>query len=184
MAIHCVAEWQGTPYLVMPYERGVSLQKRIHDQGPLELREILRIGMQTAAGLAAAHAQGLVHRDVKPANILLDEGVERVTLTDFGLARAVDDASLTRNGVLAGTPQYMSPEQARGQAVDVRSDLFSLGSVLYAMCTGRSPFRADSSYGVLRLITDDEPTPVREINPEIPEWMCSIIAKLMSKTTE
>ncbi|MBC7853204.1 MAG: serine/threonine protein kinase, partial [Pirellulaceae bacterium] len=153
MAIHNVSEWQGVPYLVMPYGRGVSLQRRLSDKGPLEVREILRIGMQTAAGLAAAHAQGLVHRDVKPANILLDDGVERVTLTDFGLARAVDDASLTRHGTLAGTPQYMSPEQARAKAVDARSDLFSLGSVLYAMCTGRSPFRADSSYGVLRLIT-------------------------------
>ncbi|MBC7815399.1 MAG: protein kinase, partial [Planctomycetaceae bacterium] len=184
MAIHSVAEWQGVPYLVMPYGRGVSLQKRLSDQGPLEVREILRIGMQTAAGLAAAHAQGLVHRDVKPANILLDDGVERVTLTDFGLARAVDDASLTRIGVLAGTPQYMSPEQARAKAVDARSDLFSLGSVLYAMCTGRSPFRADSSYGVLRLITDEEPTPVRDINPEIPEWLCMIVNQLMAKRPE
>ena len=184
MAIHSVAEWQGVPYLVMPYGRGVSLQKRLSDKGPLEVREILRIGMQTAAGLAAAHAQGLVHRDVKPANILLADDVERVTLTDFGLARAVDDASLTRIGVLAGTPQYMSPEQARAKAVDARSDLFSLGSVLYAMCTGRSPFRADSSYGVLRLITDDEPTPIREINPEIPEWLCGIVSRLMAKRPE
>jgi hypothetical protein len=181
MAIHSVAEWQGVPYLVMPYGRGVSLQRRLSDNGPLEVREILRIGMQTARGLAAAHAQGLVHRDVKPANILLGQDVERITLTDFGLARAVHDASLTRTGVLAGTPQYMSPEQARGKTVDARSDLFSLGSVLYAACTGRSPFRADSSYGVLRLILDEEPTPIREINPDIPEWLCAIISKLMSK---
>lgn len=184
MAIHSVAEWQGVPYLVMPYGRGVSLQRRLCDHGPLEVREVLRIGMQTAAGLAAAHAQGLVHRDVKPANILLAEDVERVTLTDFGLARAVDDVSLTRNGALAGTPQYMSPEQARGKGVDARSDLFSLGSVLYAMCTGRAPFRADSSYGVLRLITDDEPTPIREINPEVPEWLCAIVSRLMAKRAD
>src|SRR5262249_20685115 len=82
--------------------------------GPLELREVLRIGMQIAAGLAAAHAQGLIHRDIKPANILLENGVQRVKITDFGLARAVDDASLTQRGVLAGTPEYMAPEQAAG----------------------------------------------------------------------
>ena len=137
--------------------------------------------MQAAAGLAAAHAQGLVHRDVKPANILLADGIERVKLTDFGLARAADDASLTRTGVIAGTPQYMSPEQARGEPVDPRSDLFSLGSVLYAMCTGRPPFRAETSYGVLRRITDEEPRPIREINPDIPDWLCGIVAKLMAK---
>ena len=109
----------------------ITLQKRLSDKGPLEVREILRIGMQAAKGLAAAHAQGIVHRDIKPANIFLDQNVERVQLMDFGLARAVDDASLTRTGVLAGTPQYMSPEQARAETVDQRSDLFSLGSVMY-----------------------------------------------------
>ncbi len=181
MAIHGVAEWQGIPYLVMPYTRGLSLQKRLTQQGPLELREILRIGMQAAAGLAAAHAQGLVHRDVKPANMLLAEGVERVTLVDFGLARTIDDASLTRTGCLAGTPQYMSPEQARSEPVDARSDLFSLGSVLYTACTGRAPFRAETSYGVLRLITDSEPTPIRELNPDVPEWLCRIVERLMAK---
>ena len=102
-------------------------------------------------------------------------------LTDFGLARAADDASLTKTGIIAGTPQYMAPEQARGESVDQRSDLFSLGSVLYAMCTGRPPFRAETSYGVLRRITDEEPRPIREINPDVPEWLCRIIARLTSK---
>ena len=184
MEIHGVADVEGLPYLVMPYVRGPSLQHRLDDDGPLALVEILRIGMQAAAGLAAAHAQGLVHRDVKPANILLADGVERVKLTDFGLARAADDASLTKTGIIAGTPQYMSPEQARGESIGQRSDLFSLGSVLYAMCTGRAPFRAETSYGVLRRITDEEPRAIREINPEIPEWLCQIIARLMSKQQE
>jgi serine/threonine protein kinase len=134
-----------------------------------------------AAGLAAAHAQGLVHRDIKPANILLEDGVERLRITDFGLARAADDASLTRSGVIAGTPQFMSPEQARGEAIDPRSDLFSLGSVLYTACTGRAPFRAETSYGVLRRITDDTPRPIRELNPEIPDWLAATIDKLHAK---
>jgi serine/threonine protein kinase len=169
------------PYLVMAYIPGRSLQERIDETGPLEVREILRIGMQTAAGLAAAHAQGLVHRDIKPANILLENGVERVRITDFGLARAMDEASQTQSGVLAGTPQYMAPEQASGEAIDYRTDLFSLGSVLYAMCTGHSPFRAETTVAVLRRICDGAPRPVREINPEIPEWLAAIIDKLLAK---
>lgn len=184
MPIYSVAEWQGVPYLVTQYSRGATLQKRIRDQGPLELNAILRIGMQTARGLAAAHAQGLVHRDVKPSNILLDGTVERALLTDFGLARAVDDASITRTGIIAGTPQYMSPEQARGGSVDARSDLFSLGGVMYAMCTGRPPFRAENSYGLLRCITDSEPRPIREINPNIPDWLEAIVVRLLAKSIE
>ncbi|MCR4413136.1 MAG: serine/threonine protein kinase, partial [Thermoguttaceae bacterium] len=129
VAIHAVGEVKGLPYLVMEYVAGVSLDARIKRTGPLKLEEILRIGMQTAAGLAAAHLQGLAHRDIKPANILLENGVERVKITDFGLARTVDDAQITQSGVVAGTPEYMSPEQARGEPVDARSDLFSLGGV-------------------------------------------------------
>lgn len=182
--IHCVSEANELPYLVMPFVKGPSLQRRLNDQGPLEVTEVLRIGMQAARGLAAAHEQGLVHRDVKPSNIMLADGIERVKLTDFGLARAADDASLTRSGIIAGTPQYMSPEQVRGQNVEQRSDLFSLGSVLYAMCTGRAPFRAETSYGVMRQVTDRDPRPVRQINPRIPEWMCGIISKLMAKQAE
>lgn len=181
MPIYSVAEWQGVPYLVTQYSRGSTLDKRIRDEGPLELKEILRIGMQTARGLAAAHAQGLVHRDVKPSNILLDGTVDRALLTDFGLARAVDDASITRTGVIAGTPQFMSPEQASGDPVDARSDLFSLGSVLYTMCTGRPPFRAETSLGILRRIADDEPRRIREVNPSVPVWLCGLIGKLMAK---
>lgn len=181
LPIYGVNEWQGVPYLVSQYSSGTSLQKRIQDQAPLELKEILRIGLQAARGLAAAHAQGLVHRDVKPSNILLDATVERALLTDFGLARAVDDASLTRSGTITGTPQFMAPEQARGESVDQRSDLFSLGAVIYAMCTGHPPFRAETSYGMLLRITDDEPRPIRDINLDIPEWLCGIVARLMAK---
>jgi serine/threonine protein kinase len=135
VTIHAVDEHR-LPFLVMEYVDGESLQQKINAAGPLELKEILRIGMQIAAGLAAAHEQGLIHRDVKPSNVLLENGVERLKLTDFGLARAVDDISITRTGEVAGTPEYMSPEQADGKTVDHRSDLFNLGGVLYAMCTG------------------------------------------------
>ena len=120
-------------------------------------------------------------RVARNAIIMVGNGVDRVTLTDFGLARAADDASLTKSGLIAGTPHYMSPEQSRGEAVDPRSDLFSLGSVLYTMCTGHPPFRAESSYGILRRITDVEPRPIREVNPEIPQWLCGVIAKLLAK---
>ncbi|MCP4888228.1 MAG: protein kinase [Planctomycetaceae bacterium] len=179
--IHSVSSDATSPYLVMAYIRGGSLQKRVDREGPLSTIEILRIGSQVAAGLAAAHEQGLIHRDIKPENILLEEGVERVTLTDFGLARAVDDSSVTREGTIAGTPQYMSPEQARGESVDQRSDLFSLGSVLYTLCTERPPFSADSTYGVMRKISDEQPTPILELNPDIPIWLICIIEKLMAK---
>ena len=138
VAVYAVVESSGLPFLVMEYIPGRSLQERLDSQGALSLREVLRIGMQTASGLAAAHAQGLVHRDVKPANILLENGIERVRLTDFGLARAAADAAMTQSGIVAGTPHYMAPEQARGEPTDPRADLFSLGSTLYAACAGPS----------------------------------------------
>ena len=171
LAIHGVDASNGLPYLVMPYIRGISLETGLRKDGPLPIADILRIGMQTAAGLAAAHAQGLVHRDIKPSNILLTDSVGRVAITDFGLARTADDASLTRTGVIAGTPQYMSPEQATGEGMGRRSDLFSLGSVLYTMCTGHPPFRAETSYAVLRRITDSQPRAIQEINADVPSWL-------------
>jgi uncharacterized protein (TIGR03067 family) len=182
--IHSVSSSSTLPYLVMSYIRGGSLQKRLDQEGALPLVEILRIGSQIAAGLAAAHEQGLIHRDIKPENILLEEGVERVTITDFGLARSVDDNTITQLGSIAGTPQYMSPEQASGEQLDQQSDLFSLGSLLYALCTGRPPYRDDTSYGVMRKIIDEAPTPIQKLSPETPNWMVSIVDQLMAKKKE
>jgi WD40 repeat protein len=181
VAIHGVEEADGQPYLVMEYVPGISLQEKLDRCGALELEEVLRIGRQVASGLAAAHAQGLVHRDVKPGNVLLEHSVERVKITDFGLAQAIDDARLTQSGVVTGTPAYMAPEQARGEALDHRADLFSLGSLLYVLCTGRLPFRAGSALAVLKRICEDTPRPVREINPSVPAWLEQLIAALHVK---
>jgi hypothetical protein len=181
VGIYDVQEAAQPPFLVMELIDGVSLQDKLDRYGTLGVKEILRIGMQIAEGLSAAHKQGLVHRDIKPANILLDNGVERVKITDFGLARAVDDVSVTQSGSVLGTPMYMSPEQAEGLPVDHRSDLFSLGTVLYAMCTGSSPFRGSNTHAVLKRVIDAAPRPIREINNEIPDWLGRIIAKLHAK---
>lgn len=181
IAIHQVQPNGQLPFLVMPLLDGESLAQRLKAQGALELKEVLRIGMQAAEGLAAAHGQGLIHRDVKPANILLEMGVERAVLTDFGLARAADDVSMTRWGIIAGTPEYMSPEQARGEALDGRSDLFSLGCVLYEMATGVSPFRADSTMATLRRIVDDKPAAMTSLVPDLPPWFKGIVERLLAK---
>jgi serine/threonine-protein kinase len=181
VGIHAVEEADGVPYIVMQLVAGQSLQEHLDQTGPVGLKEILRIGMQTAAGLAAAHAQGLVHRDIKPANILLENGVERVKITDFGLARTLDEAGAVPAGVIAGTPLYMAPEQAAGEPVDHRADLFSLGSVLYTLCTGRPPFRARADRDVLRQVREDAPRPIPEINPAIPDRLCALIGRLHAK---
>jgi eukaryotic-like serine/threonine-protein kinase len=181
VAIHNV-EADGTlPFLIMQYVPGRSLQARVDEDGPLGIEEILRIGMQAAAGLAAAHAQGLVHRDVKPSNILLEDTVERAVLTDFGLARAIDDASLTQTGILAGTPHYMSPEQASGSEIDSRSDLFSLGAVLYFMATGHPPFRAAGAMAVLHRICREPHRPVWQSNTNVPDELSDVIDRLLEK---
>ena len=184
IGIHAVDAAHQPPYFVMPFVPGESLQQRIDRVGLLDVADVLRIGQQVAEGLAAAHAQGLVHRDIKPANILLERNVERVVITDFGLARAMDDASLTQSGVIAGTPQFMSPEKARGDSVDARTDLFSLGSVMYAMLTGHPPFRADTPWAALRRVTDQTPRPLREINAAVPDWLEAIITKLHAKSAD
>lgn len=184
IAIHGVNTNATLPYLVMPYLKGMTLQQRVDRQGPLSVAEILRIGCQIASGLEAAHQQGVIHRDIKPSNIMLDADVEAAIITDFGLARTIDDATMTRTGVITGTPEFMSPEQARGESIGHASDLFSLGSLLYMLCTGHPPFRAQSSFGILRRITDDEPMPIRSANSEIPSWLSQIVQSLQAKSPE
>jgi serine/threonine protein kinase len=178
-------EEQPLPYLVMEFVPGETLQQRLDRSGPLETPEIVRLGLQIAEGLAAAHATGLIHRDIKPANILIEKGThERVKITDFGLARAADDASLTQSGVVAGTPMYMAPEQASGDTLDHRADLFSLGSVLYVMASGRPPFRASTTFAVLKRVVEEEPRPIQDVIPEVPPWLCKLIARLHAKKRE
>jgi len=181
VAIHNVDANAEHPYLVMQYVSGESLQSRVDRTGPMSVEQILRIGVQAARGLAAAHQQGIVHRDIKPANILLEDGVERLLITDFGLARTVDDASLTHTGVVAGTPSYMSPEQASGDAVDQRCDLFSLGSVLYFVATGHPPFRAERAMGILHRICHHRHRPVWQVNSAVPDELSAVIDRLLEK---
>jgi serine/threonine protein kinase/formylglycine-generating enzyme required for sulfatase activity len=170
------------PFLVMEFVPGETLQQKLDRTGPLDAAETLRIAKQVAEGLAAAHERGLIHRDIKPSNILIESGPQqRVKITDFGLARAADDASLTRSGLIAGTPMYMAPEQARGESLDHRADLFSLGSVMYTMLTGRPPFRAETTFAVLKRVAEDAARPMREVIPEVPEWLCRIVEKLHAK---
>ena len=143
-----VGEDGGVPFLVMPLLKGESLEDRLRRTPKLSASEAARLGREAAEGLAAAHAVGLVHRDVKPSNLWLErlpDGRDRVKVLDFGLARPVENAEhLTRTDALMGTAGYMAPEQARAEPVDGRADLFSLGCVLYRMCTGLAPFRGDT----------------------------------------
>ena len=184
VSIHDVQATADVPFLVMQYVPGHSLQELVERSGALEPREVVRIGMQIAAGLEAAHAQGVIHRDIKPANIMLENDLGRTVITDFGLAQAADEYSLTRTGTLAGTPHYMSPEQAESETVDHRTDLFSLGSVMYFMATGRPPFRASRPLGVLHRICRDEPAPLQVANPDMPEPLAVCVDRLLAKSPE
>jgi len=178
--VECVEE-KHLSFLVMQFVRGRSLQDRLDEGGPLSVREAVRIAAATASGLSAAHANNLIHRDIKPGNILLEQASGRVVLTDFGLARLTEDVKITQTGFVAGTPLYMSPEQARGETVDHRSDLFSLGSVMYAMLTGVPPFQGSSPFTVLKQVTDSRPRPVHEFNPAVPDSVVEVVDRLLEK---
>lgn len=186
VAVHQVNEDEpsGLPYLVMQLINGESLEQRLKRVGKLSVAEVAKLGMQAAAGLAAAHAGGLIHRDIKPANILLEAPADRVKLTDFGLARAAEDVKLTRTGFVAGSPLYMAPEQARGEEVDLRADLFSLGTVLYEATTGTAPFEAKTPLAVLRRVSDETQMPLHRLNPNVPKWLSDAVDRLLAKEPE
>lgn len=184
VAIHAVEMTHGLPYLVMPFVPGITLEERLQRDGALPLETVLHIARQVAEGLAAAHKQGVVHRDVKPGNIMLSGNsklLPTVKITDFGLARAIDDGTVTQSGYLPGTPAYMAPEQARGEAADHRADLFSLGSVIYAMATGQPPFPAKNLFALLKQVSEQEPTPIAIVNSSLPVWLGKIMLKLHAK---
>lgn len=183
VAVHQVDELADSelPYLVMQLVVGESLEQRLRRVEKLGPVEVAKIGQQAAAGLAAAHAGGLIHRDIKPGNILLEEHSDRVKLTDFGLARGVEDVRLTRTGFVAGTPLYMAPEQAHGENVDPRADLFSLGSVLYEAATGKHPFEGKTPLAVLRRVADETQPPLHSVDPSTPPWLSDVIDRLLAK---
>ena len=169
------------PALVMQFIAGETLQRRISQRGAMPVEDVLQIGIQLADALSLAHSHGLVHRDIKPGNVLLEADGSRALLSDFGLVRALDDASLTHSGFLAGTPDYMSPEQARGHSVDERSDLFSLGGVLYTMLVGHPPFRALEPMAILNRICHERHRPACAAEPRVPLEVSQLIDRLLTK---
>lgn len=181
VTVFSVAEARGLPFFTMELIQGESLARRLQRDGPLPNADLVRLAREMTAGLTAAHAQGIIHRDIKPANVLIEAPGGRAKLTDFGLARAVDDTGLTRGGFVPGTPEYLSPEQAQGRPADERSDLFSLGCVLYAAATGRSPFRADTTLATLRRVCDATPERVRDLNAAVPTWFAEVVERLLEK---
>lgn len=188
--IYSVTEVNGLPVIAMPLLRGEPLDHRVRRDGFLPWPEAVRLGREIALGLAAAHAAGLIHRDIKPGNIWLEAGQTpgapvRVKILDFGLARpAGADQHLTQSGVVLGTPAYMAPEQARGQAVDQRADLFSLGVLLYEMTTGRRPFTGPDTIAILSSLALDEPAPPSAVRPGLPEPLSAFILQLLQKSPD
>ncbi|MBI1914365.1 MAG: protein kinase [Planctomycetes bacterium] len=191
VTIYHVGEDRGVPFLAMELLQGEMLEERLKREGRLSVPEVLRLGRQIAQGLAVAHESGLIHRDIKPANVWLETILiepenssppDRVKILDFGLARAVqDDLHLTQSGAILGTPAYMAPEQAQGEKIDPRCDLFSLGVMLYRMCTGEVPFRGQTHMALYVAVTTQEPASVQELNAEVPPALAELVMQLLAK---
>ena len=185
VTIYAVGEDQGIPYLAMELLKGASLDAFLKSGKVLSIKSLLRISREIARGLGVAHAKGLIHRDIKPGNIWLEAPVGRVKILDFGLARPAEEAGeLTASGMVVGTPNYMSPEQARGEKVDARADLFSLGVLMYRMVTGRVPFQGPTLMAVLIAIGTETPTSVGKLKQDIPPRLSRLIDRLLAKRRE
>lgn len=182
ISIYQVGEALGIPFIAMPLLSGQSLKTCLEQQGKLPQLEVAKIAYQIAMALAAAHSRQLIHRDIKPDNIWLEAATNRVKLLDFGLVRsASNDLSITGSGTVLGTPRYMSPEQAMGEAIDHRTDLFSLGSVLYHLLTGKPPFDGPTLGALLVNLVSKEPLPIQSLTPDIDADLATLIQQLMSK---
>jgi serine/threonine protein kinase len=177
--VHEIDEAEGRTFIVMAYVEGQNLQKKI-ESGPLQPDEALDIAIQAAEGLQAAHEKGITHRDIKPANIMMTTKGQ-VKLMDFGLAKLAGWTVLTKEGIIMGTAAYMSPEQVRGEELDHRSDIYSMGVVLYQLLTGELPFEEAYHLAVMYAIANEAPKPPRELNPAIPPQLEAVILKAMEK---
>ena len=187
VAVHHAGTDKGLPYLVMPFCAGGTLAGWLSREGKLAPKDAARVALQLARALAATHECGILHRDLKPSNVLLEDEIQRVRLADFSLAQplaSAGDKIGRRRRTVAGTPHYMSPEQARGEVIDARSDLFGLGAVLYQMVTGRAPYPGDSSEEVLSAAVRCELRPVRDAAPKVPSALAAIIDRLLKKRPE
>lgn len=185
VSIYQVGEDNGVLFLAMPLLRGETLENRVARGGRLPLAEVLRIGRETAEGLAAAHGRGLIHRDIKPSNLWLEGEDARVKIVDFGLARRDrDGARLTRAGTILGTPSYMPPEQASGETLDGRSDLYSLGVVLYWLGAGRLPFPQEDLLALLSAVATETPPALREFNRDVPPTFVDLVMRMLAKRPE
>ncbi len=184
VTIYRVGEANGVSYIAMPVLKGQTLARALSITPRPPMAHVLRIGIEIAEGLAAAHAKGLIHRDIKPSNIWLEGQKLRVKILDFGLARdphAHQQLDITIRGHVVGTPAYMSPEQARGEPIDHRTDLWSLGVVLYQMTTGLKPFAGDNTLSVMTSIISTEPDPPLGLVPDMPPALSALIQRLLSK---
>lgn len=179
--VHDLGIDQGTPYLVMEYIAGGSLAEQIRSQGTLAFPQVLQLAREIATALGAAHAAGAIHRDVKPRNVLFDESTGHYKLTDFGLVKFFDRPGQTAASAIAGTPEYMSPEQVDGRPLDARSDLFSLGALLYEACTGESPFRSSSLLASMARVGSHSPRSLSKCNGGIPRWFSDVVDQLLQK---
>src|SRR5918996_4037044 len=185
--IYTVDEEGGIVYFVMACVDGVNLARKLHDHGRLPVSDTKRILKEVGEALAYAHARGVIHRDIKPDNILLDADTGRAMVTDFGIARAVQEGDVRRTatGVAIGTPAFMSPEQAAGdKEIDGRSDLYSLGVVAYQMLTGELPFSAGSTASMLMKQLTERPVPVEQKRPEVPPDFAATVMTLLEKEPE
>jgi serine/threonine protein kinase len=182
VTIYQVAQQQELPYLAMEFLQGETLEHWLQRGNQPTVAQVLRIGREIALGLAAAHAVGMIHRDIKPGNIWLEAPRGRVKILDFGLARAAaDNTRLTRLGDVVGTPAFMAPEQAQGHALDHRCDLFSLGCLLYRLCAGTVPFREKSAVETLIAVVERDPVPPRQLNPQVQDGLSDLVMKLLAK---
>jgi len=183
VTIHDLGESEGVPFIAMELMEGRELQNLLKGEQVLPIKETLNIIIQVATGLAYAHEHGIVHRDIKPSNIMVLKG-GRVKIADFGIARMDSWRLNTTHGKLLGSPHYMSPEQVSSQSIDQRSDIFSVGTMMYRMLSGHVPFTGNNTHAISYKIVNEEPPKPSSLNPEIPNWLESVVLKCLAKNPD